>query len=67
MNSKTLLSVVIVCSIFTGLIVGMFSLKTIEVTSPNISLNDSGNFENLVFIKNPPNKLSYFNSIKILA
>ena len=48
MNSKTLLSVVIVCSIFTGLIVGMFSLKTIEVTSPDISLNDSGNFENIV-------------------
>lgn len=48
MNSKTLLSVVIVCSIFTGLIVGIFSLKTIDVSSPNITTQNSGNIENFI-------------------
>lgn len=48
MHSKTLLSVVIICSIFTGLFVGIFSLKTIDVTSPNLSINDSGNTENMI-------------------
>lgn len=48
MNSKTLLSVVIVCSIFIGLIVGMFSLKTIDVSSPNITTQNSGNIENII-------------------
>ena len=49
MHSKTLLSVVIICSIFTGLFVGIFSLKTIDVTSPNLSINNSGNIENVNF------------------
>ena len=48
MNSKTLLNVAIICSIFTGLIVGIFSLKTITVSSPNISTQNSENIENII-------------------
>jgi hypothetical protein len=47
MNSKTLLSIVIICSTFIGLVIGTYFFKTIDVTSPNIATTNSGDVENI--------------------